>query len=250
MAMNHTSARLAGRTVRVRIALFALLLCLFALPALAFNENRIATDANGQPLRISGSVVVIEPDIQLSEVLAGGVSEPRKEWTQSARQLYPAAVRGHLGRSNKTFTADFKIPLDLAPESRMGQIIRLNEAVSMSVLAYSQPGNQLATKGKRLDWTLGPGVAELRKATGADYALFTYLRDSYTSAGRKALRIVGVLLLGGDIGGGVQVGVTTLVDLRTGQVVWFNFLAKQTGDLRDASGAANTANAMLKGFPL
>jgi hypothetical protein len=44
--------------------------------------------------------------------------------------------------------------------------------------------------------------------------------------------------------------VTTLVDLRTGQVVWFDFLAKQTGDLRDEQGAAATAANMLKGLPL
>ncbi|MEO8161077.1 MAG: hypothetical protein ABI588_06640, partial [Arenimonas sp.] len=146
---------------------------------------------------------------------------------------------------------DLDVPDDLPPASRLGQILRLNEAVSVSVLAYTSPGNQLATKrGKRLDWTLGPGVEELRKASGADYALFTYIRDSYTSEGRKALRVAALLLLGGDIGGGRQVGVTTLVDLRTGQVVWFNFLAKQTGDLRDATGAQQTAERMLKDLPL
>jgi hypothetical protein len=90
----------------------------------------------------------------------------------------------------------------------------------------------------------------LRKVTGADYALFTYIRDSYASGGRKALRIAGLLLLGGDVGGGTQVGVTTLVDLRTGQVVWFNYLARQTGDLRDEAGARKTVEDMLRGLPL
>ena len=227
------------------------LLLLLALPAVALaDKNRVAVDANGKPVRITGTVVIIEPDIELSEILAGGVQEPRREWTESARKLYPAAVRTRLTGAGKEMTPDYLIDDNLPPESRLGQMIRLNEAVSLSVLAYSQPGNQLATKGKRLDWTLGPGVEELRKATGADYALFTYIRDSYTSAGRKALRIIGVLALGGDIGGGTQIGVTTLVDLRTGQVVWFNFLAKQTGDLRDADGARATSANMLKGLPL
>jgi hypothetical protein len=155
-----------------------------------------------------------------------------------------------LAAANTPQKPDFTIPKDLAPDSRLGQIIRLNEAVSISVLTYTSPGNYLATKGKRLDWTLGPGVEELRKATGADYALFTYIRDSYTSSGRAALRVIGFLLFGGDVGGGAQVGVTTLVDLRTGQVVWFDFLSKQTGDLRDQQGAAATAASMLKGLPL
>lgn len=230
------------------VAMLALL-----MPALAGarNQNRVATDANGQPVRIHGTVVLIEPDIELSEVLAGGVQEPRQAWTEMARRLYPEAVHARLSAAGIQHMPDYDISDELPPDSRLGQIIRLNEAVSLSVLAYTSPGNQLATKrGKELDWTLGPGVSELRKATGADYALFTYVRDSYTSGGRKALRIATLLLLGGDIGGGAQIGVTTLVDLRTGQVVWFNFLARQTGDLRDREGASNTAKHLLEDLPL
>lgn len=236
---------------RFRMVLAALLVALACTPALAYNQNGVATDAAGNPIRISGSVVIIEPDIELSEVLAGGVAEPRKEWTEAARRLYPAEVHRRLASAGTRQAPDYDIPDDLPSDSRLGQIIRLNQAVSVSVLAYTSPGNQLATKrGKRLDWTLGPGVSELRQATGADYALFTYVRDSYTSGGRKALRVAALLLLGGDIGGGSQVGVTTLVDLRSGQVVWFNFISKQTGDLRDEAGAAATAQRMLKGLPL
>jgi hypothetical protein len=231
--------------------LLMLLLCACATSVMARAKNRVATDANGQPVQISGSVVMIEPNIELSEVLAGGVEEPRREWSEHARQLYPLEVHRRLAAGGIEQVPDYDVPDDLPAETRLGQLLRLNEAVSLSVLAYTQPGNELATKrGKRLDWSLGPGVDELRRATGADYALFTYVRDSYTSGGRKALRIAGLLLLGGDIGGGRQVGVTTLVDLRTGQVVWFNYLARQTGDLRDEAGARKTVEDMLAGLPL
>lgn len=229
----------------------ALFLCVVAPCAVAYNHDRVATDANGNPLRVSGSVVIIEPDIELSEVLAGGVQEPRKEWSETARRLYPAEVHRRLSAAGTRQVPDYDIPDDLPADSRLLQILRLNEAVSFSILAYTSPGNQLATKrGKRLDWTLGPGVEALQKTTGADYALFTYVRDSYTSSGRAALRVAALLLFGGDIGGGRQIGVTTLVDLHTGQVVWFNFLTKQTGDLRDQPGAEATAAQMLKDVPL
>ena len=62
------------------------------------------------------------------------------------------------------------------------------------------------------------------------------------------MRVVGFLLLGGDIGGGKQLGLASLVDLRTGQVVWHNLLVDQTGDLRDAAGATETAGDLLRGI--
>lgn len=231
--------------------LAAALLLLLAFDSFAYTQSRVLKGPDGKPVKIEGSVVMIEPDIELSEVLAGGVQEPRQGWSEAARRLYPQAVKTKISNGRVTQKPDFIIPKDLDPASRLGQVIRLNYAVSTSILISTAPGGQLVTKkNKQLDWSFGPGVEEIRKQTGADYALFTYVRDSYTSTGQAALRVIGFLLLGGDIGGGQQVGVTTLVDLRTGQVVWFNFLAKQSGDLRDEQGAAATAHNMLKGFPL
>jgi hypothetical protein len=229
----------------------ALLLLVSSFNTLAYTQSRVLKGQDGKPVKIEGSVVMIEPDIELSEVLAGGVQEPRQAWSEAARRLYPQAIKAKISSDRVKQLPDFIIPKDLDPSSRLGQVIRLNYAVATSILISTAPGGQLATKkNKQLDWSFGPGVEEIRKQTGADYALFTYVRDSYTSGGQAALRVIGLLLLGGDIGGGQQVGVTTLVDLRTGQVVWFNFLAKQTGDLRDEKGAAATAQSMLKGFPL
>ncbi|WP_284691301.1 hypothetical protein [Agrilutibacter solisilvae] len=44
--------------------------------------------------------------------------------------------------------------------------------------------------------------------------------------------------------------MATLVDLRTGQVVWYNLLANQSGDLRDQKGAEETVQRMLRKLPL
>ncbi|HTA64611.1 MAG TPA: hypothetical protein VK753_03825 [Xanthomonadaceae bacterium] len=235
----------------------ACLLSLFlVLPPPVQAQVRTATDAQGQAIKVDGSIVIVQPDIELSLVTAGGMQEPRKEWSDAARKLYPTAVHALLDAKHTRARPDFIVPDDLDPASRLGQILRLNVAVALSIAQYSQPFSALATKkdpatGKpSMDWTLGPGVSELRDATGADYALFTYIRDSYTSGGRAAMRVVGALLLGGDIGGGAQVGVATLVDLRTGKVVWFNMMARQTGDLRDEAGAQATVEQMLKELPL
>ena len=241
-----------------RIAVLALLLA--NTPSLAQTRPATATDDEGRERQVRGEVVLVEPDIQLYLLTAGGLPEPREEWTRDARRFYAASVRDTLAEAGTPQRPDFDVPDDLDPDSRLGQILRLNEAVALSISQFLMPGNALATKrdaqGKpRLDWTLGPGVAALQAQTGADFALFTYVRDSYASGGRTALRVLGLLAgaavgAGIDIGGGMQVGVAILVDLRTGEVVWFNQMARQTGDLRDAEGSERTVRLLLKDLPL
>ncbi|MFZ5638780.1 MAG: hypothetical protein ACOY82_19580 [Pseudomonadota bacterium] len=226
-----------------------------AMGADAATRARVATDAEGKALKIDGSLAVIEPDIELSLITAGGLNEPRKEWSDTARRLFPAEVRTHLQGKRVVVVPDYDIPDDLDPASQLGQILRLYDAVAISIAYSTMPGSVLATKkdakGKlRMDWSLGPGVSTLRDQTGADYALFTYIRDSYTSGGRAALRVIGFLIAGADIGGGSQFGVTALVDLRTGQVVWHNILAKQTGDLRTPDGTKTTVRQLLNKLPV
>jgi len=61
--------------------------------------------------------------------------------------------------------------------------------------------------------------------------------------------MVAMAALGIGITGGVQVGYASLVDLRSGQVVWFNQLTRPYGDLRQAEPARETIEALLSGFP-
>lgn len=245
---------LAQRTSRTRISrgfppAFLLLLACLVLPGCMSTQVRQAEDAQGHTvIQPAGkSVVLVEPDIELYAVGAGGMTEPRQAWTEAARRLFPQAARRRLEAHGFTLKPDFYLPKDAGPENPYRQLYLLNQAVSISILNYGRQG-ALRNKHGQFDWTLGPGVAALHEATGADYALFTYLRDSYTSGGRAAMRVIGFLLLGGDIGGGMQMGLASLVDLRTGQVVWHNLLVDQAGDLRDDAGAQETAGDLLKGI--
>ncbi|MEO6154831.1 MAG: hypothetical protein ABIP16_03770 [Thermomonas sp.] len=227
-----------------------LLTALALLGGCASTRVRTATDATGRPLAVSGSVALIEPDIELSELGAGGMAEPRQNWTTTARLLYPQAAREVLARQGIGMAPDYMLPADAGPDDPRRQMTLLSQAVSMSILQFSRgygPGT-LRNKHGKFDWSLGPGVSALRAATGADYGLFTYIRDSYASGGRNAMRIIGLVALGGDIGGGTQIGVASLVDLRTGRVVWHNLLIDQTGDLRNLQGARGTAADLLKGI--
>jgi hypothetical protein len=251
---------MTARFPRGRFATAFVLALLGSACAAAATRPATAPGEDGQPLRIEGTVVLVEPDIELSLITAGGLLEPREAWSRDARRFYAEAVRTHLAAANTPQAPDFDVPDDLEPDSRLGQVVRLNEAVALSISQFLLPGGALATKRDaagqpRLDWTLGEGVVELRAASGADYALFTYVRDSYASGGRTALRVFGVIAgaamgTGLDIGGGRQHGVATLVDLRTGKVVWFNQLARQSGDLRERDEARKSVDRLLEGLPL
>ena len=251
LAQPHPQAAPSAALQRSRHWLFAGLVAaaFILLSGCASTQVRTATDTAGKPLALAGTVVLIEPDIELAELGGGGMAEPRKEWTNTARLLYPQAAREMLATQGIGMAPDFVLPANAGPDDRLRQLTLLSQAVSMSILRYGRgagPGT-LRNKHGKFDWSLGPGAQELRRATGADYGLFTYIRDSYASGGRQAMRVAGLLLLGGDIGGGMQIGVASLVDLRTGQVVWHNLLIDQTGDLLNLQGARETAADLLKG---
>ena len=105
------------------------------------------------------------------------------------------------------------------------------------------------------DWTLGEEARVLAEDSGADYALFVYVRDSYASAARQAL-IASSIIVGAFTGivivptGGHQVGFASLVDLRDGDIMWFNFLSSASGDLRMEEPARKVIEKLLEGIPL
>ncbi|MGE5842266.1 MAG: hypothetical protein ACM335_08310, partial [Deltaproteobacteria bacterium] len=128
--------------------------------------------------------------------------------------------------------------------------LKLHEVVGQTVLINRYISYyELPTKQGCFDWGLGECVKSLQEDAGADYALFLYLRDSYTSPGRAAL-MVAAALFGVGIQGGVQLGFASLVDLQTGQIVWFNRLISPVGDLRTPEAAETAIRELLVNIPL
>ena len=71
----------------------------------------------------------------------------------------------------------------------------LHAAVARAIDMHHFGQLALPTKEGKLDWSLAEAVAPVKKASGADYALFSWIRDSYASAERKAA-MIGMALLG------------------------------------------------------
>ena len=189
-------------------------------------------------------LLVVPADMELFSISAGGVQEPRADWTEAAQKHFQQALSKHpeLGARVAELT-----PAQL---DEFAEVVNLHRAVADSVFIHHSSGEwKLPTKEGRLDWSLGDVVKPIKARTGADYALFTWIRDSYASGERKAV-IVGMALLGAITLGGQQIGYASLVDLNTGRIVWFNDLKRMSGDLRDPQAAAETVEVLLKGFPV
>ena len=90
-----------------------------------------------------------------------------------------------------------------------------------------------------------------------DYALFLYAEDSFASTGRISLQVLGIAgcavgFCAPNIGGGGQFAYASLVDLRSGEVVWFNVLQTGSqlpgvsfGDIRTTQGAATMVERLV-----
>jgi hypothetical protein len=190
-------------------------------------------------------IVVVPPDMELFSISAGGVQEPKADWTEAAQRHFMTALT-----SRKSQLGTRALELTEKDMDELADVNALHGAVSESVFLHHMMGGafKLPTKNDSLIWSLGDAVKPLRDKSGADYALFFWIRDSYASSERKAA-MVAMALLGVGITGGAQIGYASLVDLKDGRVVWFNDLRRASGDLREAQPALETVEALLKGFP-
>lgn len=215
-------------------------------PAAAAPPQPSKHIAPGFPgLAVADKLLLMPADVELFSLSAGGVAEPRADWTAAANEHMRAAIAAKKSALRLT-----SIELSPAAADDFAEQVGLHAAVASSIALHHGLGGAwaLPTKAGQLAWSFGDAMRPLAERTGARYALFVWVRDSYASAERKAA-MVAFALLGVGIAGGTQVGYASLVDLQSGRVVWFNRLARGVGDLREAAPARESIEALLGSFP-
>ncbi|MFY7915746.1 MAG: hypothetical protein ACOVPA_13900 [Rubrivivax sp.] len=229
--------------VKNTLAALAAALCLAVAPAQA-QDSRLLAPGFSQ-LAKSAEVVVMPVDVELFSMSAGGVNEPRADWTASAHGHMKQALQDKARKLGIKFKQ-----MDEQSADAFAEQVSLHAAVARSIALHHSVGGAwaLPTKDGKLDWSFGDAMQALKQQSGSQYGLFVWVRDSYASAERK-MAMVGMAILGIGLTGGSQVGYASLVDLGSGQVVWFNRLARASGDLRDAVSAAESIEALMTGFP-
>lgn len=231
-----------GLVQRLRALAVSMLLALAVFGVCAQGRN-IAPDFAG--LQRQDTIALMPVDVELFSLSAGGVPEPKADWTAAAQGHMKSAIE-----AKRTGLGLTTLELSEAEADEFAEQIGLHAAVATAVSLHHVTGGvwALPTKAGKLDWSFGDAMRPLRAKTGARYGLFIWVRDSYASTERK-IAMVGLALLGIAATGGFQVGYASLVDLETGQLVWFNRLVRGTGDLREDKPARETVDALLAGFP-
>ena len=223
-------------------------------------QTRQYADVEFEPPQGSYKLLVMRPDVTVGSVTTGGMVEPRADWTEQARTGLLAALKTQqAARGGNIFIMEKRDSLSGIDPEMVAELERLHYAVGSSIALHKYSGAYLPTKRRKgLDWTLGEDAVTLGRRTGYDYALFLHAEDSFASTGRIALQVLGVAgcfvgFCAPNIGGGGQFAYASLVDLRTGEVVWFNVMQAGTqvagikmGDIRTEEGAAQLVDRLLE----
>lgn len=219
------------------------------LLAACTSTRHFSADGYTLPADKPVTILVMRPDVEVGSATAGGLVEPNADWTAQARRNLAAALAAHArGRG----VAVASLPDRTGEGERIvADYEALHRAVVSSIAAYKYGQTPLPTKkGKRFDWTLGPGAARLRgtDSAGSNYALFLVTRDAFATSGRVAMQMIG-LLLGGYMPAGQHIAYASLVDLETGDIVWFNLLDGSAGDIRTPEGAKGLVDRLMRSMP-
>ena len=221
-------------------------------------QTRQIADVYFEPPKGDYKLLVMRPDVTVNSLTTGGMAEPRADWTDQARANIVAAMRAQQAeRGGNVRILDRRDQLPGVSADTVADLERLHGAVGNSIALHKYMGAGLPSKrGKGLDYTLGQDAVELGRKTGYDYALFLHAEDNIASTGRVALQVLGVA--GCFIGfcapsqGSNQFAYASLVDLKTGEVVWFNVLQTGSqlpgmsfGDIRTQAGADQMVERLL-----
>jgi hypothetical protein len=222
-------------------------------------QTRQYADVQFTPPRGDYKLLVLRPDVTVGSLTTGGMVEPRADWTEQARTNIIAALRAQQsGRGGKLHILERRNQLSGVSDQDVADVERLFYAVGQSIVLHKYLGAYLPTKrGKGLEYTLGEDAVRLGQKTGYDYALFMHAEDEVASTGRIALGVLGLAgcfvgFCAPNVGGSAQLDYAGLVDLHTGEVVWFNVVRAGSevpgikfGDLRTPQGAEQMIERLL-----
>ena len=230
-----------------------------AVSALALASFALASCATTPPIgsdfraaKESATILVMQPDVEITFLTTGG-AERRSDWQDTARQNLTTALSAELQSTGETLIMH-DAAAALSPEAQ--QAVLLTDAVTDALTSHVMMLDPMSYRGplphqkdQRETYTLGETVRQLAPGVEADYALFTTSRSTIESGGVFMVKVLVGAATGYTPASANWRGTyMTLVDLRTGEVVWVRGWAG--GDTRNPNEAVSIVDNILGNGPL
>jgi len=231
------------------------MISLIVLAGCATARNSVHRDfAHSAEQQLPKKILLLPIEIRVHEISAGGVVEKVDDWSKQASTNARQYIRT-LAASRDVFTIVETPALNAQDRAQLEQHVALYEVVAGSAdLALASPISAWRERAKDFDYTLGPGLKPLAEHSGIDAAMILTGTDYISSAGRKAAMAMGVLL--GALAGGIFIpqGGTSfvsvgVVDMRTGNLLWFASDQSATTDLRNEQDVQRILEQMFQTYP-
>lgn len=230
--------------IRLLMAILAAALAACATPDKALQHKSLRDKGSEA---IPHKLLLIAPDVRVSEISGGGVVEEVPDWTRQAN----SHMRNTLSALARELKVETIAPPSLSSEQQeiLEQHMALYDLVAGNAFFTGQnPDPAWAHKKQSFDYALGPGLAFLPELAGTDAALFIIGADYISNSSRKAAMFVGALL-GVVIPGGISYLTAGVVDLKSGDLLWLNYELDQTTDLRQAKDADELLRKVFSSYP-
>jgi hypothetical protein len=235
---------------------FVLVLCLLSMAFGCAPITRTVHPEFETRTRDIKTAGLLSPDIKIYEFTAGGMRELRDDWCSQGKENVQKAVIGCL--LEKPFAIK-PITLEKDMEDEMEDIYALFRAVSASIVLHTQGDNRFPEKVKNFDYSVG-SVENILKRYGVEGLIFVTGYDEISTAGRKVLKVVGIIAsaaLAAAAGGGAVIaprsGITlvsvALVD-PSGSILWYNIRGSEgSHDLRNPESTSKFVRDVLSNYP-
>jgi len=200
-------------------------------------------------------VAVLAPEMKIFRFTAGGVDQYQDDWSIKATGF----MKEELRRELDTFdTIEFvyvdKDSLDDLSKQFIDQQIAIYYMVAYSIVAHTyEPATLFKHKKMKFDYTLGSELGEFKQIEDVEAILFVNGRNYIWTAGRASLALLSgaVTLFTGvylPIPAGKEMLTAALVDVNTGDILWFNYLA-MPGDMRMHKVDRRLTKKLFRDFP-
>ena len=224
-------------------------------------QTRQFADIQFTPPQGNYKLLVLRPDVTVGSLTTGGMVEPRADWTDQARDQHHRRAPGAAGDARRqspvhrsSQRACRVSPPKSLPTSSASTSRSPSRSSSTNISAIiSRPSAARASTGRWARTRCGSG-----RRPAMIMRLFLHAEDQVASTGRIALGVIGLAgcfvgFCAPNVGGATQLDYASLVDLKTGEVVWFNVVQAGSqvpgikfGDLRTPQGRGADGRAAAR----